>query len=97
MRSDTVSIKRHNPKRDKNEREIVAALRLVGCKVMLLDQVDLLVLHNEQLYLMEVKAPDGRMTKSQEALVKEGWPLYIIRTVDDALSALDICLWEGRP
>jgi hypothetical protein len=92
-----MSLKRHNPKRDKNEREIVAALRLLGCKVMLLDQVDLLVLHNEQLYLMEVKTAEGRMTKSQEALVKDGWPLYIVRTVDDALVALGISLWEGRP
>ena len=92
-----MSLKRHNPKRDKNEREIVAALRLLGCKVMLLDQVDLLVLHNEQLYLMEVKTAEGRMTKSQEGLVKDGWPLFIIRSVDDALAALGISLWEGRP
>ena len=92
-----MSLKRHNPKRDKNEREIVAALRLLGCKVMLLDQVDLLVLHNEQLYLMEVKTAEGRMTKSQEGLVKDGWPLSIIRSVDDALAALGISLWEGRP
>ena len=92
-----MSLKRHNPKRDTNEREIVAALRLVGCKVMRLDQVDLLVLHNGRLYLMEVKTPEGRMTKSQEALVKDGWPLHIIRTVDDALATLGISLWEGRP
>jgi len=94
-RSDTVSIKRHNPKRDQNEREIVAALRLMGCKVLLLDQVDLLVLHQGSLYLMEVKTTKGRLTKSQEGLLAEGWPLHVVRTVDDALTILGISVWKG--
>ena len=92
-----MSLNRHSKKRDANEREIVAALRLGGCKVLLLDAFDFLVLHNGGLYLMEVKMPDGRLTKSQHQLVRDGWPLGIVQSVDDALNILGICLWEGRP
>jgi len=80
-----MSLNRYNAKRDANERPIVEAYRRAGAKVLLLDQVDLLVLYKGKLFLREVKMPNGRLTKAQERLIAEGWP---VECVEDPIEAL---------
>ena len=86
---------------DVNQSEIVRALLDAGCKVTLLHQVgggcpDLLVMTREKKFaLVEVK--DGnqppsakKLTTAEEKWHKahEGGPVYIIESVDEAISVL---------
>jgi len=81
-----LSIRRHNAKRDGNEPGIIAALESMGCMVHRMDTpVDLLVLHRGTVHLVEVKAKRGTLTKDQRLFV-EGWPVTVLRSVDDAIS-----------
>jgi len=36
--------------------------------------------------LIEVKAPKGKLTAAQLKLRAEGWPIYVVRTLEDALA-----------
>ncbi len=84
-------------KRDGNEAEIVKSLRAIGCSVQLLHGntqgcPDLLVGFAGRTVLMEVKADKGRLLASQQRW-HNGWrgsPVVVVRTVNDALSALGL-------
>lgn len=75
-------------KRDANEPEIVAALKKIGAKIMRLDDVDLLVNYRGKIYLLEVKTPEGKLTKSQRDLLDDGWPIHIVRDIGGAYLAV---------
>ena len=85
--------RRNNP--DVNQPEIVQALRDIGAVVFLIGQpFDLLVGFRGELFLMEVKNPDGlnKLGASQEAdilaLSLVGVEISVVRSVDEALSAV---------
>lgn len=83
-----MSLKRWNARRDANERVIVAALRKVGAKVLVLDKFDLLVLYRDRLFMLDPKTPQGRATSAQEALIGDGWPLVFVKDEIAALKAV---------
>lgn len=79
---------------DKNQAEIVARLRAHGCQVLHLHQLknccDLLVGHNGNLYLFEIK--DGSKPKSQRKLTEGeaqffkdwmGYELHVVESIED--------------
>ena len=85
---------------DKNQAEVVAALRKVGASVQSLASIgkgcpDLLVGYHGNLYLMEIK--DGSKMPSQQLLTDdqkkwhEAWtgsPVYVVRSIEQALKIL---------
>ena len=83
---------RKRAKIDGNQAEIVEALRTVGFKVLSLAPMgngcpDLLVCRGYDLRLVEVKSDKGKLTEDQERfIVRDGWPVSIIRSVEDALN-----------
>ena len=82
-------VPRYDARRDANEPEIVEALEAVGAKVLRLDDVDLLVAFRGNMYLLEVKTPQGRLNKKQAAFFRE-WAGYvwIVRTPEQALALI---------
>lgn len=86
---------RRRGKVDANQAEIVAALRGVGASVQSLAPVgngcvDLLVGFRKANYLLEVKGDKGKLTDEQVEWHRQ-WQgeAHIVRTVDDALIAID--------
>lgn len=81
----------HRGRVDGNHAEIVEALRKSGWQVVSLAAVgdgvpDLLAYRPGQpLRLLEVKATRGVITRLQEQFMAQGWPITIVRTVDDVL------------
>jgi len=83
---------------DANQPEIVRVLRAAGCSVEVLSPVargglpDLLVGRAGVSYLLEVKAPKGKLNERQErwALAWRGRPVAIVRTPEDALGAVGL-------
>lgn len=85
---------------DRNQVEIVKALRAVGATVQHMHQVgqgcpDLLVGYRRQTYLLEVK--DGKRPPSERKLTPDqtnwhrvwsGLPVCIVNNVDEALRAI---------
>jgi len=78
---------------DRNHGEIRDALRAKGYLVLSLAAVgdgvpDLLVYQpsRARFGLVEVKRRTGRLTPGQERFMAQGWPVTILRTVDDALN-----------
>ena len=88
-----MSIHRRAAKRDANEPEIVQALVGMGALVELTSKpLDMLVNVNGVIALADVKAPKtGRLTDDQEAFIEKwnGAPIYILRTVDDAVKMVN--------
>lgn len=80
---------RRAAKRDQNELQIVKGLRDAGYLVMYLTAFDLLIWHpmRRQLRMLEVKTETGKLKPSQEKLLADGWPLEIVRTVQEALGS----------
>jgi hypothetical protein len=81
---------RYSVSLDANQGEIVAALRQVGARVLLINgTIDALVWFRKGLYLVDFKSgPKAPRTKAQRALVAEGWPLVFWSSVDEALVAI---------
>ena len=85
-----MSLSRHNPKRDANERIIIEALEARGFHV---DQVsgkgipDLLVSKHGAMWLIDVKRPKGRFTSQQIQWRSrfQGPPPVTVRTVEEAM------------
>jgi len=80
---------------DGNQRSIVAALRAMGASVTSLHRVgegcpDLVVGLKGRTYLVEVKAPKGRVLPSQAAWhgAWRGSPVVVIRSLDEAVAWL---------
>lgn len=95
-----MSLSRRNPKRDANEKAIVAALRAVGLEVTQISgkgAPDLLVRCNcpgrPHLWAFEVKTGAGKRTAAQES---SRWP--IVRTPEDAMKCISALFgyWDGR-
>lgn len=83
---------------DRNQREIVDALKSCGCDVMFIGKpVDLLIGVRGKNLLLEVKAPKakgepgGKLTPEQEVFFKE-WrgQKAIVRTPEEALRAVGL-------
>lgn len=73
---------------DGNQAEIVKTLRKLGYRVRSLQNVgggmpDLLVCRRGQLELIEVKAGKGKLRQSQIEFQAEGWPVRVVRSVED--------------
>ena len=90
---------RRAAKIDRNQPEIVEALRKVGALVYPMHTVggglpDLLVGFRGRLMLLEVK--DGLAPLSQQALTPDQvkfhavWPVAVVRDVDEALAAIGL-------
>ena len=80
--------KSYAKRRDENEPEIVKALEGIGAKVIRLDIVDLLVNYKGKIYLLEVKTPEGKLTKKQRELLDDKWPVHIVRDIGGAFLAV---------
>lgn len=82
----------HRGRVDGNHGDIVEALRRTGWQVVSLAEIgggvpDLLAYRvGQPLRLLEVKAARGVITAAQERFMAQGWPVTIVRTVDDVLS-----------
>jgi hypothetical protein len=79
---------------DKNQAEIVQALRQIGAHVLLLHQhgsgcPDLLVGYRDNLWLMEVKVRGGKLTMDEESFYNEWRPyMVVIHSPEEALQAI---------
>lgn len=85
---------RLRPRVDRNQREIVAALRQAGCSVVSLAAMgqgcpDLLVGRHGRTYLLEIKAEKGRPNELQVEW-SDIWRghLAVVWSVEDALKAV---------
>lgn len=92
-----MSLRRWDAKRDANEKAIVDALEAVGAHVLRLSisgAPDLLVSYRNgprrDLALLEVKTTKGKVNKRQRQFEAEGWTVFIVRSVDDALRVVGI-------
>lgn len=78
---------------DSNHKAIELALRKCGWQTINLSSIggacpDLLVQRNGQLRLVEVKSAEGQVTPEQMAFRLDGWPVVIVRSIEDALAKL---------
>ena len=88
---------------DKNQKDVVKALRDYGADVFLLHTVwggipDLLCAYNDQTILMEVKdGEDKKLTPQQITLFAnwQGGPLYRVNSVQEAIEVLKLCEQES--
>lgn len=92
-------MRRYAAKTDSNQKEIVDALRERGAVVFVIHQpFDLLVASMGRLHIMEVKNPEGRdkLEKSQKEDMSKLWlagvRVHVVRSVDEALEALNLAL-----
>ena len=86
---------RRRNKPDTNQQEIVSTLRDIVAVVFLIGQpFDLLVAFRGQLFLLEVKNPDGRnkLGASQEADILSfslvNVDVHVVRSAEEAISCL---------
>jgi hypothetical protein len=85
-----MSILRFNKKRDQTEPMIVKALQKAGVHVMRLDSFDLLCRRGSSLYMLECKIPGAGPNKNQQQLIADGWPIHIVHSVAQALTAVGL-------
>ena len=84
---------RRAAKRDKNEPEIVSALKQAGAHVWQISAPgvpDLLVSFRNETFLLETKARHGKLTDEQIIFFETwtGGAVAIVRSIDDALRAI---------
>jgi hypothetical protein len=85
---------RRRARTDDNQAAIVAALRQLGCEVADLSGVgdglpDLLVMdQRKRLRLFEIKTATGTLRPKQQAFQAKGWPVQIVRSVDQAVAVV---------
>ena len=86
-------------RKDANQTEIVEALERVGCKVADLSSLgkgipDLLVSYkngpHRELALFELKTATGKMNMRQRQFEADGWQVYVVRSVDEALKVVGL-------
>ena len=83
---------------DKNQKDVVKALRDYGADVFLLHTVgggipDLLVCYEEQTILMEVKDGEDKKLTPLQITLFAGWkggPLHRVNNVEEAISVLKL-------
>ena len=83
-----MSLGRHAKRRDQSEAAIVQALRQVGAQVIQCDAFDLLVIYQGHTFMLECKTGKEPLTARQERLLADGWPLHVVRDVEQALKAI---------
>lgn len=90
-----MSLQRYAAKRDLAEPAIVAALERIGCFVERLSShgmPDLLVGYRGVFRLLEVKTGKRKARGTQAATItalqRMNLPVYVVRSVDDALQAI---------
>ena len=90
---------------DTHQKEIMEALRACGAKVWFIGYpLDLLVAFRERFYILEVKTPGKKPTKSQiETMMKmgdAGCKAHVVYSVEEAMEAIGIMKldnpWEGE-
>ncbi len=94
---------RWNARADKNQQEIMRALREVGASVVSLHRVgqgvpDLLVGYRGQNFLLEVKNPGGkgrRLTEKEAEFIKT-WrgQVAVVASPEEALKTIGVEVWE---
>ena len=83
---------RRAQKRDQNESVIVEALRDAGFLVSEGGWIcDLIVYdpNEDRTHLLEVKGPKGKLTPLQTGAIEQGWPIRVVRSVEEAFEAGD--------
>lgn len=96
-----MSLNRRNPRRDKNEPDIVQALKAQGFNVVQLSGKgvpDLLLSKGGQMWLTEVKAPKGTYKPAQTAFYEKwtGPRIVTLRSVEDALRFQLLAMEGGK-
>ena len=92
-----MSINRYNPKRDKNEPEIVEYFKKRGFSVERLNTpLDIMLGYQKKNYLVEVKMPGKTLNKKQIEFV-EGWrgQFIIINSIEQAGRFADGVIFGG--
>lgn len=99
-----MSLLRHNPRRDENEKRVVAALRECGVYVYRISATgvpDLLCFLGRRCFLVEVKAkkpgsdsgPMTLLSKPQRAFHQlaraQGWPVHILTSEYEVLELVN--------
>jgi hypothetical protein len=84
--------KQYANKRDANESQIIEDLNAFGASVIQLDKFDLIVGHQGQTHLMEIKNPnqDWSVTPAQRKIYNTwlGSPMHLITTSEQAINIL---------
>ena len=82
---------------DKNQPELVKAMRDVGAMVFVTHRIgkgfpDCVVLFRGKVYLVEIKTENGTLTEDEEMFMHEcehhGVKYWIVRNVDDCMKML---------
>jgi hypothetical protein len=85
---------RRAARRDGNEPEIVRALEDIGVRVRRVSAggvPDLLCWTRAEGYrVLEVKTETGRLTPAQRVFREQGFPVLVVRSVEDALRAYGV-------
>lgn len=73
---------------DQNHGEIRETLRRCGWRILDVSDCaglcDLLAHRGGELRMVEVKTAKGKLTPRQAELIAEGWPIVIVRTIEEA-------------
>ncbi len=93
-------IRRRKSQADKNQPEIVVALRAAGAKVWVIRQpFDLLVAFRGQFHVLEVKMPGKELSSTQKEIAKEmelaGCRPRVVHSSEDALQAIGAIWRDG--
>jgi hypothetical protein len=83
---------RRASKRDSNETVIVEALRKAGFLVSEGGWLcDLIVYdcNEDRTHYIEVKNARGRLTPTQEGAIEKGWPIRVVRSVEEAFEVVN--------
>lgn len=83
---------RYSKRADRNQPDIVAALRKMGCLVFVMGYpFDLLVWHRLRWHVIELKDGGGRLTEAQErdiAAIGYAGAVKVVRSAPEALQAV---------
>lgn len=79
-----MSLSRYAKKRDAIEPFVIGVARKKGWKVIQHDKYDLELFRNGVRIMAEVKSGQKALTPRQQALIDDGWPLVVIRSVEEA-------------
>jgi hypothetical protein len=95
-----MSLPRHNPKRDANEKGIVSYFKKIGFSVERLNTpLDLLVGYKKRNYLVEIKMPGKGLNENQVKFTKN-WrgQFIVINSIEQAkIFAKDVKFWAEYP
>ena len=78
---------------DSNQQEVMDTLRAAGYMVFDAHRLgkgfpDLAVCKYRNVYLVEVKTRDGKLTEDEREFIKSGWPVIVVFSGQDAVDKL---------